>query len=470
MIVGTIFIDVNATSLHTYYRDRLQDAFLPVIPRIFAVQEVTAKALSPNRGLPLTALSFKSPYHLINATINLQNSNLNLRGRDAGIFTFSKNHIGGPITGYCGAKEMQEIDPQIDLATAMAVSGAAIAPNQGVVTNRALRYLMAIANARLGYWLVNPNRIKDVGLYRKRVSTYYFFRELFGLINEKGLRIYLSDGGHFDNTGAYSLLQRRCRYVIAVDGECDPESRFSGLSNLILRARVDLGIRIEINLRDVRKSGPNGFSRDHAAVGTIHYPAKEGMPKIGKLLYLKSSLTGNENEHIYEYRSRSDSFPHESTADQFFTEPQFEAYRELGFHIGEGIFGRGFVVDRASSWDILEDQLDHRGVDANVYLRVQQIIADVENREQRDSDGNVDYKKTLLREKIHAIEYAVLMLRLHEFQGSERYSHIVNRFRFLDAGGGVHRVVAAIRRLAREGGAGISALAFGYAISSSCSC
>jgi hypothetical protein len=277
--------------------------------------------------------------------------------------------------------------------------------------------------------MINPGRIRDVGFFRKRVSTYYFFRELFGALNEKHLRVYLSDGGHFDNTGIYSLLQRRCRYIVAVDGECDPESRFSGLSNLIRLARIDLGIHIEINLRDVRKSGPNGFSRDHAAVGTINYPATKGGTQIGKLLYLKSSLTGNENEYIYEYRSRNESFPHESTSDQFFTEPQFEAYRELGFHIGRGIFGRGFVLDQASSWDVLEDRLGQRGFDPSVYLRVQEIIADLENREQRDNDGNIDHKKALLREKIHAIEYAVLMLRLHEFRDSQRYSHIVNRFR-----------------------------------------
>ncbi|MCL4802487.1 MAG: hypothetical protein KJ025_23065, partial [Burkholderiales bacterium] len=27
-------------------------------------------------------------------------------------------------------------------------------------------------------------------------------------------------------------------------------------------------------------------------------------------------------------------FPHQSTADQFFDEPQFESYRKLGHHVG----------------------------------------------------------------------------------------------------------------------------------------
>ncbi len=33
------------------------------------------------------------------------------------------------------------------------------------------------------------------------------------------------------------------------------------------------------------------------------------------------------------------SFPHESTANQFFSESQFESYRELGEHIARNVFG-----------------------------------------------------------------------------------------------------------------------------------
>jgi hypothetical protein len=36
---------------------------------------------------------------------------------------------------------------------------------------------------------------------------------------------------------------------------------------------------------------------------------------------------------IGEYRRRCPPFPHESTADQFFDEGQFEAYRALGNHL-----------------------------------------------------------------------------------------------------------------------------------------
>jgi hypothetical protein len=41
---------------------------------------------------------------------------------------------------------------------------------------------------------------------------------------------------------------------------------------------------------------------------------------------------------VKEYAARHDTFPNESTGDQFFDENQFESYRELGRHIGRKVF------------------------------------------------------------------------------------------------------------------------------------
>jgi hypothetical protein len=41
---------------------------------------------------------------------------------------------------------------------------------------------------------------------------------------------------------------------------------------------------------------------------------------------------------IEQYRAEHPDFPHESTADQFFREDQFEAYRRLGRHIAQQAF------------------------------------------------------------------------------------------------------------------------------------
>jgi hypothetical protein len=53
---------------------------------------------------------------------------------------------------------------------------------------------------------------------------------------------------------------------------------------------------------------------------------------------MKLSLTGNESEYLRRYKQDEPEFPHHSTANQFFTEPQFEAYRALGEHIGDKLF------------------------------------------------------------------------------------------------------------------------------------
>ena len=51
-------------------------------------------------------------------------------------------------------------------------------------------------------------------------------------------------------------------------------------------------------------------------------------------------MTGDEPEYVRDYRAKHPSFPHESTADQFFDETQFEAYRALGYCIGDELFAQ----------------------------------------------------------------------------------------------------------------------------------
>jgi hypothetical protein len=55
---------------------------------------------------------------------------------------------------------------------------------------------------------------------------------------------------------------------------------------------------------------------------------------------MKNSLTGNEPAPIQNYKRVCPDFPHESTADQFFDDAQFESYRALGNHIAEETLSR----------------------------------------------------------------------------------------------------------------------------------
>jgi hypothetical protein len=552
-----LVVDVNRTSIHGLYRDRLASAYLAGIDSkgdIAIEEDINLGEIGCHEA------GSTAPYHLVNVCLNLQGSiDPNIRDRASDFFIFSKRFIGGKRTGYCRTETMEQVHPQMSLATAMAISAAAASPNMGRGTNPALVAFMALLNIRLGYWLPNPGLLEEIiqerpivqwlmkiigkrnatqrtpggfnfedvfqqelvdierrwknvyqngsenrklhmkndnplaipttehGLvgigfsgggirsatinlgitqalhergvfehadymstvsgggylgssistlmrrktksvgevaeqsgvrknscthqseidgevsletnaagdkivritgrsvpgeqreylfarfdslvvksgelvksgqelikrhntlgdrFRWRVPPRALWREMMMKLDERYKWVNLSDGGHIENLAGIELLRRRCKFMIIGDGEADPELSFNGLATLIRYARIDLGITIDIDPDTIRvdKSeatvyqGKGNLSAEHWAFGTITYPPNEDCgpePEEGYLLYLKSSFSGDEDEVIKEYRHCNPAFPHQSTADQFFDENQFECYRALGQHIGE---------------------------------------------------------------------------------------------------------------------------------------
>jgi hypothetical protein len=74
----------------------------------------------------------------------------------------------------------------------------------------------------------------------------------------------------------------------------------------------------------------------HAALFKVKYP---GSGPHSLLLYVKASMTGDEPTDVEQYHVEHPDFPHETTADQFFDEPQWESYRRLGEHVGDMVLG-----------------------------------------------------------------------------------------------------------------------------------
>ena len=314
------FVNVNHTSVHSFYRDRLSRAYLLRTDEAGHIHFNDEQKLSTLNGSQNVA-----PYHLINVTLNFQASkDPDLRGRKADFFIFSKRFTGSERTGYCETTRMQAMDEHLNLGTAMAISGAAATPNMGTLTVAPLVFIMTMLNVRLGYWLPNPGRARR-GLFPFAAGPGYLWREALGWVKETDSYVNVSDGGHIENLGVYELLRRRCKRIIVVDGEEDPELRFGSLVQLLRYARIDMGIEIEIDLDPIRK-GEDGGSQSHWALGTIRY----GQDQSGQLVYIKSAITGDESDDIRDYQSKNPTFPHETTADQFFDEAQFEAYRAWG--------------------------------------------------------------------------------------------------------------------------------------------
>jgi predicted acylesterase/phospholipase RssA len=397
LFVVTLMLRPNANSLHRLYRDRLSKAFLfnPVQrengggdgkiggetpptaqedPTRRQVKE-RMRDLAPLDKLKLSEIACEcAPYQLINAALNIRGSKYaNRRGRNADFFIFSPKFTGSAATGYAATDTVESQVKQLDLATAMAISGAAASSNMGSSTIKALAPTLALLNIRLGYWLPNPNWIatnRVASTVIEYFDHFYFINEIFGLLREDSGIVYLTDGGHVENLGIYELLRRRCELIIAVDAEADPHMAFNSLVLLERYARIDLGVRIDLpwsSVRDATKEatvriGTTGGQTTplephgpHCALGEIYYPGD----RKGYLLYVKSSLTGDEADYIVDYARRHPDFPHETTADQLFSEEQFEVYRALGFHsIEAALDGSDKVAMRPQSaaWrgDVLE--------------------------------------------------------------------------------------------------------------------
>jgi hypothetical protein len=170
----------------------------------------------------------------------------------------------------------------------------------------------------------------------------------------------LSDGGHFDNLGLYELVRRRCRFIIACDAEQDAGYTFGGLGTAIRKCRIDFGAEIDIDTSQIAVDAETARSAAHCTMGSIRYV--DGTS--GQLLYIKASLTGNEPEDLLEYAARHREFPHETTADQWFTETQFESYRTLGYHAANA------ALEPARHWDSRPShQYEEREV-ASLFMRL----------------------------------------------------------------------------------------------------
>jgi hypothetical protein len=223
----------------------------------------------------------------------------------------------------------------ISLGTAMTLSGAALCPNQGAQSSPALTFLLTLFNARLGAWLGNPGP-SGANTWRLRdplLGPLPLLSEMFGRTTDSNPYVYLSDGGHFENLGLYEMVLRRCHYIIVSDADCDPSYGFEDLGNAIRKIRIDLGIPITFDQSPRMTREGQGNTNLHCAVATIDYRAIDGNDaKQGFLLFVKATLSGDEPMDVGNYGKAAVDFPHESTSDQWFSEAQFESYRELGLH------------------------------------------------------------------------------------------------------------------------------------------
>ena len=353
-------VDINKFSLYMLYRNRVVRAYFGASNRARRPHPFTG--FDPSDDLLLAELRAQRPYPIINTSLSLvSGEELAWRTRRAASFAFTPRWCGFElpplpegVQGQHGAQGGESArgcyrptalygsrsgvgtddDAGVRLGMAVALSGAAASPNMGAHSSPPLNFLMTMFNVRLGRWCPNPRRSTWTSS-SPRIGLFSLLAELFGMTNTNARYVHLSDGGHFDNLGIHELVRRRCRLVVAVDVASDRELAFEDLGNAIRRCATDLHVRIDLDVSRLDPRKDSGLCGASCAAGVIRYSQADRGGVDGVLLYIKPAIVGNENADLLNYRRLHPDYPHQSTADQWFDDAQFESYRALGQHVAE---------------------------------------------------------------------------------------------------------------------------------------
>jgi len=379
----------NTSSLHSFYRDRLARAYLAVGNRkrdLADANGVRSDVTQVVDGDDTSLHQYRpesrgGPIHLVNTCLN--------QTRDDKSGLYNADRKGTAVTaswrGFeVGPRDFIAMCQEHDAGTLgrwVAVSGAAASPGAGAYTSRGLALLLYFLGVRLGHWMRAPQERarlrwlsalswrlipKPMMLTSEASATFYGVERPWW---------YLSDGGHFENTGVYALLKRELDFIILSDAGADARYEFADLENLIRKARIDFGAEIEFYTREQAANlfaddsceltvlSPEDMGNVHSSRGVllarIRYHARPGPaaqdgtpgPMVrpeGTLLVVKPNLHDALDLDLLSYARKHTSFPHESTGDQSFDEAQWESYHRLGEDFGRAM--RGPWLARLPGW------------------------------------------------------------------------------------------------------------------------
>jgi hypothetical protein len=273
------------------------------------------------------------PELLICAAVNVKDHESG-EGEGCTSFVFSTAFVGGRVLQ---SEELHSYATDLDCATIVAASGAAVAPNMGRFTRRSIRALMALLNLRLGLWISLPRsqphaaarpagqrttmwmRIAD-GWHKP--GPLWTWREALGDLSAEYKAFFVSDGGHWDNSAIIELMRRRCRTIFAVDASID-DLRLGNLLRAISLARSELGVEINADAELLS-------SRQAILLLTFTYPGEDKTSPRNVLIVMRTQIEEEMPADIVAMSVGTSTFPRHTTMNQFLHARDVDGYIALG--------------------------------------------------------------------------------------------------------------------------------------------
>ena len=179
MLLTRVAANANSLSMHDFYRWRLADGF--AVTRQAAEEENPLEARRLFADAAATRLSELrdpgQPDLVVCGTVNINAAREVPPGQGGFCITFDPDHVSlhreeGVVAPEPARARTSDYEALVGkrkctLFDVSAISGAAVSPLMGSMTQHAYRILLTATNVRLGVWLPHPNLVRDA---RKRID------------------------------------------------------------------------------------------------------------------------------------------------------------------------------------------------------------------------------------------------------------------------------------------------------------
>jgi len=281
-------------------------------------EEFTARRFSIVREVTFTQLAEfaqakKLPFFIFNTTVDVAHDGAEASPAWHAVFELNAWGLGSDSYGYSPWTDIENRGDRFAairlVNVAPAISGAALSP-----AHLQEDAAMTLFNVDLGY-LIPRFKGGDQG------------------------SLYLSDGGHSENLGIYSLVRRGCHNIIVVDGEEEVASSYAFISYKRVRDLLwnEMGLRFRVPaIEDGAFQFLAPVMRGNIAGNGL--PGKDDGQSATHVFYLKLAMDKTRPQDYPENlrdQRLGKAFPQDPTVNQNFSDVQFAAYRDLGYWIAK---------------------------------------------------------------------------------------------------------------------------------------